>query len=306
MAGVAFRAADGDLRAIGQRSRRVAAANHRRDAQFACDDRRVTRASAAIGDDRARALHHRLPVRIGDLGDEHIAVGHALHLRRRLDEPHRSLADLLSDRTSRREWLRVSLQPIAAQRIAVFARLHGLRPRLQDVDAPVGAVECPFDVHRAPVMLLDGHGVTRELFGLCVGQRKLHPLRIRHVDNACRLVGTGRVGEDHPRRLAADALAQDRRTPRGKVRLVDAEFVRIHRALHNGLAESVRRCDQHDAVEARFGVQREHDAGGAGIAAHHPLDADRQRNLVMRKAVMNAVRDGPIVVDRCEHPRNHF
>ena len=40
---------------------RVAAADHRRNAQFARDDGRVAGASAAIGDDRRGALHDRLP-----------------------------------------------------------------------------------------------------------------------------------------------------------------------------------------------------------------------------------------------------
>ena len=176
VAGVAFRAADGDLRAVGQRSRRVAAADDRRNAEFARDDRRVTRASAAIGDDRARALHHRLPVGIGDLGDEHIAVGCTRSIsRRRLDEPHRALADLLADRASRRERLRVSP---SADSGAAHCRLRATSP---SPAAPAGCrcapslpSSAPLDVHRAPVMLLDRHGVARELLGLRVGQRKLH------------------------------------------------------------------------------------------------------------------------------------
>ena len=69
-----------------EHARRVAAADDRRDAELARDDRRVARAAAAIGDDRRGALHHGLPVGIGHVGDQHVACLHAIHLRRRLDE----------------------------------------------------------------------------------------------------------------------------------------------------------------------------------------------------------------------------
>src|SRR3546814_1753953 len=37
-------------------------------------------AAAAVGDDRRRALHHRLPVGIGHVGDQHVAGLHAVHV----------------------------------------------------------------------------------------------------------------------------------------------------------------------------------------------------------------------------------
>jgi hypothetical protein len=58
---------------------RIAAANHRRHAQFTRDDRRVAGTAATVGDDRRRALHHRLPVRIGHVGHQHVARLHAFH-----------------------------------------------------------------------------------------------------------------------------------------------------------------------------------------------------------------------------------
>ena len=103
VAGVALGAGDRDLRAFAQHLRRVAAADDRRNAELARDDRRVAGAPAAVGDDRRRALHHRLPIGIGHLGDEHVAGLHALHLGRRLDEAHATLPDLLADRASGRE-----------------------------------------------------------------------------------------------------------------------------------------------------------------------------------------------------------
>ena len=110
-----------------------------------------------------------------------------------------------------------------------------------------------------------------------------------------------RVGEDHLLRLAADRLAQDRRPAGGEVALVDVELVRVHRALHDRLAEPVRGGDEHHLVEARLGVEREHDARRAEVAAHHPLHAGRQRDLGVREALVDAVGDRPVVVERGEY-----
>ena len=42
--------------------------------------------------------------------------------------------------------------------------------------------------------------------------------------------------------------------------LVDVELVRIDRALHDRLAETVGGGDEDDVAEARLGIEREHDA----------------------------------------------
>ncbi len=72
-AGVALRAAHRHQRALLQPLGRVAAADHRRNPEFPGDDRRVAGAPAPVGDDRAGALHHRFPVRIGHVGHQHVA-----------------------------------------------------------------------------------------------------------------------------------------------------------------------------------------------------------------------------------------
>src|SRR5205085_7416828 len=60
-------------------------------------DGRVTGAAAAVGDDRGGALHDRLPVRIGHVGDQHVAALHARHLARVADDARGSGADALAD-----------------------------------------------------------------------------------------------------------------------------------------------------------------------------------------------------------------
>ena len=125
------------------------------------------------------------------------------------------------------------------------------------------------------------------------------PLVFGHVDRRRRLPGRAVVGEHHLdapwRRRVLRRIAG---RPAARLRLVDVELVRIHRALHDGLAEPVRRRDEHDLVEARLGVEREHHAGGAQVAAHHPLDAGRQRDVRVREALVDAIGDRAIVVER--------
>jgi hypothetical protein len=55
---------------------------------------------AAVGDDRARPLHHRLPVRVGHVGDEDVAGLDLVHVGDRVDDAHRAGADLLADRSA--------------------------------------------------------------------------------------------------------------------------------------------------------------------------------------------------------------
>ena len=55
--------------------------------------------------------------------------------------------------------------------------------------------------------------------------------------------------------------------------LVDIELVRIDSALHDCLAQPVRGGDEHNITESRVGIQREHHAARAKVAAHHVLYA---------------------------------
>ena len=150
-------------------------------------------------------------------------------------------------------------------------------------------------------MLLDDDGVARELMGLGVGDREALPIVFGNIDRRRRMPRFAVVRENHPDGLRAHRLAQNRRPPRSEIGLVDVELVRIHRALDDGLAETVRRRDEHDLVKARFGVEREHHAGGAEVASHHLLDACGQSDLRVRVPLMDSIRNRPIVVEACEY-----
>ena len=124
--------------------------------------------------------------------------------------------------------------------------------------------------------------------------------------SACNVDGRGACGGaglavHHLDGLRAQRAAQDRCVAGTQRGLVDVELVRIHRALHDGLAEPVGSGDEDDVAEAGVRVEREHDAARAEIGAHHVLDARRQRDLVVREALMHAIGDRAIVEQRGEH-----
>src|SRR5262249_41467037 len=144
--------------------------------EFAGDDRGVTGAPATVGDDRARPLHDRLPVRVGHVGHQDLAGREPAHLLGRLEDLDRTGADLLADRAAFREDRAAPVELDPLYRARGLARLHRLRAGLQDVELPVGAVLAPFDVHRPAVVLLDGERVPGQLLDLGVGQTESGPV----------------------------------------------------------------------------------------------------------------------------------
>src|SRR5262249_13710821 len=140
VAGVALGARHGHLLALADLVGGVAAADHSRDAELAGDDGGVAGAAAAVGDDGRGALHDRLPVGAGHVGDQHVAGLHARHLARILDDARRPGADALADAAPGGEHARA----VALERVALDAAsgpaLHRLRARLQDVDLARAAI----------------------------------------------------------------------------------------------------------------------------------------------------------------------
>src|SRR5204862_1160761 len=84
-------------------------------------------------------------------------------------------------------------------------------------------------------------------------------------------------------------------------RLVDVELVRIHRTLHDVLAQAVAGGDEDHVAEAGFGIEGEQNPGGADVRAHHQLHAGGQEHVLVLEAVVHAVGDGAVVVQRGEH-----
>src|SRR5262249_13011996 len=152
VAAVALGARHRDLLSLADALRGIATADHRGDPELARDDGGVAGAAAAVGDDRRRALHDRLPVRIGHVGAESIAVLHARHLARAGDRPRGAGTDAGTDAAPGGEHLAAALERIALNG-APGTTLHGLGARLQDIDGAAFAIARPLDVHRPLVVL---------------------------------------------------------------------------------------------------------------------------------------------------------
>jgi hypothetical protein len=149
-------------------------------------------------------------------------------------------------------------------------------------------------------VLLDGDRITRQLLHLVILEREALAVLRRDLHLLHRLAGPGLGIEHHLDRLGAEPAPQDRRLAVGEAQLRDIELVRIHRALHHHLAQAVARRDEHHVAEAGLGVHREHHAGRALVAAHHALHARGDRDLAMAEALVHAVGDGAVVVERGE------
>ena len=227
VSGIAFGTRDGNRVAFIEHLGCIAAADERRDTELSRDDRRMTGTPAAIGDDRAGPLHHRLPVGIGHVGNQDVSCLDPIHLARRLDHPHRSRTDLLADCTPVGQRLAVLLETVFLHHRAGTLAHHGFGTRLQDVELAVVTTLAPFDVHRAAIVLFDDHRITRELEHILVVQGELGAFGFRDIDRCrgatCNLL----VGEHHLDELGAQIAANHRRLALPQRRLVNIELVRF-------------------------------------------------------------------------------
>src|SRR5690606_19035839 len=142
-AGIALGAGYGHALTILQHLGGVAATDHRRNAQLTGDDRCVAGTPAAIGDDGAGALHYPFPVRVGHVGDQHVARLHLIHLGDIVDHAYLAGADALTDGTTFHQHGALFLQQVALHHGGAAAALHGLGAGLDDVQLAVVTVLGP-------------------------------------------------------------------------------------------------------------------------------------------------------------------
>ena len=83
--------------------------------------------------------------------------------------------------------LRFALQAIAPQCIHPGARLHCLRPGLQNIEFAIHTILAPLDIHRPLIMPLDHECVTRQLFHLCIGNGKPFAIPLFHIHRFDRM-----------------------------------------------------------------------------------------------------------------------
>src|SRR5690625_4953164 len=307
-AGIALGTADGHVHAGFQQVGSVATAHHRRNAQFAGDDRRVTGAATAVGYNCRSALHNRFPVRVGHIGHQHVAGLNLLHVGDALHHAHGTAADALADGATFAQHLTGLAQQVALHHRAGGTALYGLRTGLDDVEATVFAILCPLDIHRALVVLLDDHGLARQGFHFGVAQREALTVGRVDIDDLHGFAGAGILGVDHLDGLGAHVATQDRRAILGQDLFADVELVRVHGTQHDGFTEAVGRGDEDHLVATGFGVQSEHHAGGTGFGAHHALDTGGQGDALVIEVLVDAVGDGAVVeqggkhlLDRVQH-----
>ena len=277
--GIALGAGDGHFGPFPDRPGRITGSDDRGYPELAGDDRGMAGAATAIGDDRGGALHDGLPVGIGHVGDEDVAVAHHVHLARVEDQSSGAGADTLADAAALGENIAAPLELEALHDLPGHAALHRFRSSLEDVDPPINSVPRPLDVHRPAVVPLDGHRVACELDDLVIVERESALVcngYVDHVDSSGRI-----VVDDHLQRLAAAFATQDGRTPGFEGGLVHVELVRVDFALHHHLPESPRRGDEHDVLEPGLRVDRERHSARTEITADHALDSDRERDVLV-------------------------
>ncbi len=147
-------------------------------------------------------------------------------------------------------------------------------------------------------MLFDDQRLARELLHVLVVDAELVAHFRRRVFGAHAFARC--VGIDHAQLLGAEIAAQHSRLPFAQGGLEHVELVRIHSSLHDHFAQTIRAGDEHHVAEARLGVQREQHAGGAHVRAHHQLHAGGEEYLLVLEALVHAIGDRAVVVERGE------
>ena len=214
---VALGAGYGDHLAVLQNLRAVFGADDGRHAQFAADDGGVAGAPAAIGDDGGGLFHDRLPVRIGLVGDQNLALLELADELRALDDAHRARGNLLADAASGDEHRPAMLEFVNLDHVHVALRLHSFRPGLEDEQFAGVSVLRPFDVHRrrvpflGRVVVFDDAGPAGELQDFLVGDRELRAVAGRDRNVLHHLSAADVINEFEF--LCANDLLKDRFEP---------------------------------------------------------------------------------------------
>ena len=175
-----------------------------------------------------------------------------------------------------------------------FRRKRRDRPGLDDGERTFG--QCPLDVHRHAVELLDLHAHVRQFGGLCVVQ---HGCAAQRLGDWVLLRATF---QQHGHHLLVSRLA--RKHPAG--RLVHRERVWRHLPAHDGLAQAPGRREHGLVALAGDRVGGEQNA--RRLRRHQHLHDHRQADRALVDAVPRPVTDhprrpqrGPAPPDRVQH-----
>src|SRR5690606_21815174 len=224
-----------------------------------------------VGDDGAGALHHRLPVRVGHVGDQHVTWLHLVHLGHVLNHPHLAGANALADGTAFHQNGALFLEQVALHHGDAGAALHGLGAGLDDVQLAVVPILRPLDVHRTAVVFLDDQRLPGQFSHFLVADAEARTVGAVNFHGLDRTPGLGFFAVDHLDRLAAQVAAQNRRATGLQGRLVHVELVRVDRTLHHGFAQTVGAGDEYHVTEAGLGIQ--------GRSEEHTSELQSRENL---------------------------
>ena len=158
-------------------------------------------AAAAIGYDCRGALHHRFPIWVGHVGNQHIARLHQIHLRRAFDHACRARTNFLPNRAPLHQQLTFFAQMEFLNFGGILARLHRLWPRLHDIKLAAQAIFGPFDIHWAAIMLFNREGLLCQLCAFRFRHGKLTLHGLRHWLNTHAFAGL--IGIHHASLFAA-------------------------------------------------------------------------------------------------------
>ena len=165
VAGIAFATTGGNVVTVFNNLGRIFAANDGRHAQFPRDDRRVASTAAAIGNNCCRFFHHRLPVGVGHIGDDHIAFAEQINFGNIFNHARRTHTDFAANGAAFGNFFANRLHAITRQHISVrLLRFHRFGTRLQDVELAVVAVASPLDIHRPAIVFFNRYCIFGELF----------------------------------------------------------------------------------------------------------------------------------------------
>ncbi len=256
--GIAFGTGDGNVLIVLHAFGGVTAADHGRDAQLTSDDSRVTGTAATVGDNRRRLFHDRFPVRVGHVGDQHVARLDTVHFADVVDHLHRTCADAVTDSTAFSDDVALRMQRVTLHHLT--AGTHGFRTRLDDKQFAGVAIFGPLDIHRTAIVLLNLHRLLRQLLHFGIGQREAVTLLLWHIFNPHLLAMLLGRRIDHADFFRTHGATHDCRTIRGQGWFVNVEFVRVDSTLHHHLAQTPGGGNKDHLIETRFGINREHHA----------------------------------------------
>ncbi len=127
---------------------RVRCTHHGGNTQFPRHNGRMAGSAALVGDDAGRDLHDRLPIRTGGRRDQYLARLEGGEVARGRNAARAPGGDFFPDRATGDDDGPAPLQGVGLEDIGRTLRGHRLGPRLNDIKLAVGAILCPFDIHR--------------------------------------------------------------------------------------------------------------------------------------------------------------